>query len=84
MSPQDRVGRPRRGTPSTTAERASSRPTERAFVVQFDPITGQRGRLRGRAEVVASGEGTHFQSLKQLVDFMVGVLRRPPDSGDAT
>jgi hypothetical protein len=67
--------------PSTPTGRPRSRPTERAFVVQFDPIPDARSRLRGRAELVASGEVTHFRSLKQLVDFMVGILRRRPDPG---
>jgi hypothetical protein len=49
--------------------------TERAFVVEFDPIVAH-GPLRGRAELVASGEVLHFQSVKQLVAFMVDVLRR--------
>jgi hypothetical protein len=51
---------------------------ERAFVVQFDPIESTRSRLRGRAEVVASGEHTRFRSLKGLVEFMVLTLRKPP------
>ena len=50
-------------------------PSERAFVVQFDPVAGVRSRLRGRIEVVASGEFAHFHSLKQLIGFMVGTLR---------
>jgi hypothetical protein len=49
--------------------------SERAFVVQFDPVGGVRSRLRGRIEVVASGEAVHFHSLKQLIGFMVGTLR---------
>jgi hypothetical protein len=62
--------------PSTAVERSPSKPTERAFVVQFDPIPHARSPLRGRAELVASGEATHFRSVKQLVDFMVGIMRR--------
>jgi hypothetical protein len=46
-------------------------------VIQFDPIEGTRKRLGGRVELVASGEAARFRSLKQLVDFMVGTLRRP-------
>ena len=49
--------------------------SERAFVVQFDPVVGVRSRLHGRIEVVASGEAVHFHSLKQLIGFMVGTLR---------
>ena len=52
------------------------RQTERAFVIQFDPIDGVRSRLRGRVELVGSGEAIRFRSLKQLMDFMAGTLRR--------
>jgi hypothetical protein len=54
-----------------------TRATERAFVIQFDPVEGARGRLRGRVEMVASGEATRFRSMKQLVGFLVAILRRP-------
>jgi hypothetical protein len=56
---------------------AAFRPSssERAFVVQFDPVAGLRRRLHGRVEVVGSGEATRFHSLKQLIAFMVGRLR---------
>jgi hypothetical protein len=53
------------------------RSTERAFVVQFDPVGHMRGRLTGRVEMVASGEAIRFGSMKQLVGFLIGVLRRP-------
>ena len=53
------------------------RPSERAFVVQFEPVTGNRGRLRGRVEMVASGEAARFRSMKQLMGFLTDVLRRP-------
>jgi len=33
---------------------------ERAFVVQFDPVDNTRARLRGRVELVASGEATRL------------------------
>ena len=55
------------------------RPTERAFVVQFDAPDGVRTRVRGRVELVASGEATRFRSMKQLVAFMIDVLRKPAD-----
>jgi hypothetical protein len=58
--------------------RFGQRENERAFVILFDPIEGARSRLRGRVEIVASGETTRFRSLKQLVGFMVGALRRRP------
>lgn len=70
--------------PRTTAEtpetRVRPRPTERAFVIQFDPIGEGRSRLRGRAELVASGEAIRFRSVKQLIDFMVSILRKPEDT----
>ena len=53
------------------------RSTERAFVVQFDPVGVSPGRLTGRVEMVASGEAIRFGSMKQLVGFLVGVLRKP-------
>jgi hypothetical protein len=64
------------------ATRPEGKPTERAFVVQFDRITDGRSRLRGRVEQVASGETTHFRSLKQLVGFMVVALRRRQPAGE--
>jgi hypothetical protein len=58
------------------SEPIRERTTERAFVIQFEPIEGARSRLRGRVELVASGEATRFRSRKQLVGFMVDILRR--------
>ena len=55
------------------------RSTERAFVIQFDPVDEGRSRVRGRVEQVASGESIRFQSMKQLTRFLVGTLRRPAD-----
>ena len=57
-------------------DRARQRQTKRAFVIQFEPVEGARSRLRGRVELVASGEATRFRSFKQLVDFMMEILRR--------
>ena len=60
---------------ATVKDSARKGPTERTFVVQFDPVEGARSRLRGRVELVASGEGIRFRSLKQLVGFLVSQLR---------
>jgi hypothetical protein len=60
----------------TQDDGARKRQTERAFVIQFEPVEGARKRLRGRVELVASGEATRFRSLKQLVGFMLEILRR--------
>ena len=62
------------------SDRARPRQTERAFVIQFDPVGGSRSRLRGRVELVASGEATRFRALKHLVDFMLEILRREPEA----
>jgi hypothetical protein len=53
----------------------AGKPTERAFVVQFEPVEGVRSRVRGRVEVVGSGEAMRFRSMKQLLGFMVDTLR---------
>jgi hypothetical protein len=53
------------------------RPSERAFVLQFEPVEGPRARLRGRVEIVASGEAIRFASIKELTRFLVETLRRP-------
>jgi len=58
----------------------TKRATERAFVIQFEPVEGNRGRVRGRVEMVASGEAIRFGSMKQLTTFLVDVLRRPVTS----
>ena len=70
-----RLPRPTAGDPQLPARGAKQRPTDRAFVIQFDPIEGAQSRLHGRVELVSTGEATRFRSLKQLVAFMVAVLR---------
>ncbi len=63
---------------ATAKDGARKGPTERTFVVQFDPVEGARSRLRGRVELVASGEGIRFRSLKQLIGFLASQLRNRP------
>jgi hypothetical protein len=65
-----------RGRDTRPPSERPRRPTERAFVVQFEPVNGTRHRFRGRAELVASGEATRFRSRKHLLDFMAEILRR--------
>jgi hypothetical protein len=52
-----------------------SLPTNRAFVVQFrpDPPEGPPQYV-GRAEHLASGQVARFQSLEELLAFMIRVL----------
>jgi hypothetical protein len=57
------------------SESQPSLPTNRAFVVQFRvQSTGPSSSYAGRVEHVVSGEVTRFQSLEELVAFMVRVL----------
>jgi hypothetical protein len=60
---------------------SAQRSMERAFVVQFDPVGDVRVPLRGRVELVASGEATRFRSLRQLMRFMADALRRQRSDG---
>jgi hypothetical protein len=50
-------------------------PTQRAFVVQVhvDADMGQ-GQVWGRVEHIVSGQATRFQTMEELVRFMVQVL----------
>ena len=65
-----------RNEPRPVRGGVGGRQTDRAFVIQFDPVEGARSRLRGRIEQVASGEAIRFRSLKELVGFLVDQLRR--------
>jgi hypothetical protein len=53
-----------------------SLPTNRAFLVQFRAqATEASPAYAGRVEHVVSGEGSRFQSLDELLAFMIRVLR---------
>ena len=62
-------------SPDLDDRRSRQRSTERAFVVQFEPVDPHR-RLRGRVELVASGEAKRFRSMKELVGFIRETLRK--------
>ena len=58
------------------AQSQPSLPTNRAFLVQFRiQATEASPAYAGRVEHVVSGEGTRFQSLEELLAFMIRVLR---------
>jgi hypothetical protein len=60
-----------------------SLPTNRAFVVQFRAqSTGASPSYAGRVEHVVSGEGTRFQSLDELLAFMIRVLLHVQQEAD--
>ena len=61
-----------------------SLPTNRAFVVQFRAQSpGASSSYAGRIEHIVSGEATRFQSLEELLAFMVRVLVHVQQESDA-
>ena len=61
-----------------TSKQQPSLPAKRAFVVQIhaDAKVEQK-QWQGRVEHLVSFQSTHFQSLEELVAFMVKVLSEP-------
>ena len=61
-----------------------SLPTNRAFVVQFRlPAEGTAPTYAGRVEHVVSGAVRRFQSLEELLEFIVRMLDHVPPDADA-
>jgi hypothetical protein len=61
-----------------------SLPTNRAFVVQFrPPSTGAAAAYAGRVEHLESGQVARFQSLEELLAFMIRVLTDVEDQADS-
>ena len=55
-----------------------SLPTKRAFVVQIHADAKvEQGKWQGRVEHLESYQATRFQSLEELLAFMVKVLSEP-------
>jgi hypothetical protein len=69
-------------------EQGSTLSAQRAFVVHLARGSGPvRRRFSGRVEHLASGQSTHFSSLKGLLAFFAAVLdvasgAAPPDGPD--
>ncbi len=58
-----------------------SLPAKRAFVVQVHADAKvERGQWQGRVEHIVSYQATRFQSLEELLAFMVKVLSEPEQS----
>lgn len=56
-------------------------PVGRAFLVQLASDCDPAGDgVRGRVEHVRTGEAARFQSLPELVTFMLGVLKQTSNS----
>jgi hypothetical protein len=52
-----------------------SLPTKRAFVVRVHADAQvELGQLTGRVEHLVSGQATHFQSIEELMTFIVKIL----------
>jgi hypothetical protein len=49
-------------------------PLRRAFVVQVHAAAVEEQEVWGRVEHIVSGQATHFQSVEELVHFIVRVL----------
>jgi hypothetical protein len=61
-----------------TPKQRPSLPARRAFVVQVHADAKvEQGQWQGRVEHVVSFQATHFQSLEELLAFMVKVLSEP-------
>ena len=57
-------------------EQSPSFALAQAFVVQFGRETAvDTGHMAGRVEHVVSGKGARFQSVDELIAFMIEVLR---------
>lgn len=55
-----------------------SLPAKRAFVVQVHADAKvEQGQWQGRIEHLVSFQATHFQSLEELLTFIVKVLTEP-------
>jgi hypothetical protein len=62
-----------------------SLPANRAFVVQFRPQPNEAlPQYAGRAEHLVSGQVTRFQSLEELLAFMVRVLTDVQDESTSS
>jgi hypothetical protein len=69
---------------STVAQSQPSLPPDRAFVVQFRaPPTGASTPYEGRVEHLASYQVARFQSLEELLAFMIRVLTDVQDQSDS-
>ena len=60
------------------AKSQPSLPARKAFVVQLHAETqAEQGHFRGRVEHLVSHQAAHFESLEELIAFIVQVLKEP-------
>jgi hypothetical protein len=60
------------------ANEKPSLPARRAFVVQFyAEAQMEQGHFRGRVEHLVSHQATHFESLEELLAFIVCRVMKP-------
>jgi len=56
-------------------------PAKRAFVVQIHADAHvEQGQWKGRVEHLVSGESEHFESLEELIAFLVQILTQQQGS----
>lgn len=61
-----------------SSKQQPSLPANRAFVVQLHvDAKVEQGQWQGRVEHLVSFQAAHFQSLEELLAFMVKVLSEP-------
>jgi len=61
-----------------TSKQQVSLPAKRAFVVQIHADANlEQGKWQGRIEHIVSYRATRFQSLEELLAFMVKILSEP-------
>jgi hypothetical protein len=60
------------------ADERPSLPARRAFVVQlYAEAQVEQGHFRGRVEHLVSHQAAHFESLEDLLAFIVGMVTKP-------
>jgi hypothetical protein len=75
---------PPRGEGLTVLPSQPSLPSNRVFVVQFRAQPrGASSSYDGRVEHLVSGQAARFQSLEELLGFIVGVLEDLEEPSDA-
>jgi hypothetical protein len=74
---------PPRGGRSTVPQSQPSLPSDRVFVVQFRAQSaGASSSYDGRIEHLVSGQVARFQSLEELLSFMIRVLTEVQGQSD--
>jgi len=69
------------GAGCVMAKNQPSLPARKTFVVQLHAEAHlERGDFKGRVEHIVSHQATHFESLEELVEFMIRMVSEQQDS----